>query len=108
MAQELISGSKSITFKNSAGNQQEMYLITTVSGVKIWCMKNQFDPTAETVTYEFQKAGSKYTDKLGVEHKLKTDRYEYQGCGKQIVKKFDLLTLFTELHKIGITPALNA
>lgn len=102
MKTELIQGFKMVVF-----NGNELVIVTTQSGATIWVPKSQYDPSAETITYKVMKAGDEYTNKAGETAKLLKDRNEFSGLGKQIVKKYNVVEMFTELNKLGITPAIN-
>lgn len=102
MKTELIASWKLVVAKG-----REMVIVTTVSGATVWVPKAQFDTNAETVSYTLRKAGEAYTNSAGEAATLKADRNDYNGCGRQIVKKYDSVQLFTELHKLGIVPAIN-
>lgn len=80
------------------------YVVTTTSGATVWVPEKQFDSNAETISFEVMKAGDKYIKKDLSEGVLKNDRNNFTGCGKQIVKKYSNVELFTELNKLGIQP----
>lgn len=85
-------------------NKREMYIVTTVDGDTIWVPKSQFDTNAEQITFTMLKAGSDYTNSAGEPAKLKADRNEFNGCGRQIVKKFNSLEILDHLANKGVTP----
>mgnify|MGYP003644932845 CR=1 FL=1 len=95
-------------FKHLLVKGVEKVLITTVSGAQIWVNKDQFDSTAEVVSYTVQPVGTKYTDKAtGTEKETTSVSNQLNGFNKQVAKKFNAVELFAELQKIGITPAIN-
>lgn len=102
MKTELIASWKLI-IKNGA----ELYIITTVNGSTIWCTKAQFDSSAETITFKPMKKGDVYTKRDGTQGELQADRNEFQGCGKQIIKKYSSLEILDHLSAKGITPSFQ-
>lgn len=98
---EPIAASKGVNFDG-----KELYIVTTSLGNIVWVPKSQFDPSAETVTFEPKKAGDKYMNKAGEEKVLTKDANQFVGCGK-MNKVDNTIRLFTELHKMGITPAIS-
>jgi hypothetical protein len=99
MKTELIASWKLVSTKNG-----DKYVVTTISGAEVWVAKSQFDTNAEQISYEFLKAGSDYTNKAGVIDKLKNDRNEFKGCGKQIVKKFNTMELLEKMAALEMKP----
>lgn len=91
-----------VSIKPVVTKDGDQVIVTTASGAVVWVRKNQFDSSAETVSYEPRKAGEKYTTKDGKTGELKSDRNDYMGCGK--ASKVDF---FAELFKMGITPAIS-
>lgn len=83
---------------------REMYIVTTISGAIIWVPKAQFDTNAEQITYSTMKAGDTYTNSKGEAAKLKLDRNEFLGCGKQIIKKYDTKEILDHMIAKGVTP----
>jgi hypothetical protein len=100
MKTKQILGTKNVNF-----NGADYVVVTTVDNDIIWVKKDQFDTSAETITYTARKAGDKYTDKSGAEQTLKTDRNDFNCLGKLGVAK--TVELFEKLQKLGITPAIN-
>jgi hypothetical protein len=88
--------------KPTVATGRKMMIITTQSGQTVWINENQYDPTAETVTYETKKAGDKYVKKDGTEGLLKSDRNDFIGSGR--INKFAVLDY---LVAKGITPSFN-
>ena len=99
---ELIASAKPVV-----ATGRELVIITTASGATIWVPKAQYDASAEQVNYVAKKKGDKYTKKDGTEGVLTSDRNEYLGCGKQIVKKHDTLSVMDYLISKGITPTFS-
>lgn len=83
---------------------KQMYIVTTISGQVVWVPKAQFDTNAEIITYKVMKAGDSYINSKGEPAKLKLDRNEFQGCGKQIVKKYDSMEIIDHMISKGVTP----
>lgn len=106
MKTELIASWKLVNTKTSKGERQ-MYIITTDKGNKVWCTKDQFDTNAETITFTEMKKGDKYLNSKQEEAELQADRNEFQGCGRQIVKKFNTLEVMDHLASKGITPSFQ-
>jgi len=102
MKTELIAAFKFLMVKGI-----EKVLITTVSGETIWVNKTQFDPSAETITYQVQPIGTPYKDKTGAMVNSTQPFTQLIGFHKQVVKKLSAVELYTELAKVGITPAIN-
>lgn len=102
MKTELICAKKLLMVKGV-----EKYLVTTASGTQVWVNKDQFDSTAETITYQIHAIGSKYTDKNGAEVTRTAPYVEFIGADVQRVKKVSAVELYAELSKLGITPAIN-
>lgn len=86
---------------------QDMIIVTTITGKEIWVIKTQFDTNAEQITYVEMKAGDTYTNKEGKPDKLKADRNEFRGCGKQIIKKYDAMQMLDYMASKGMTNALS-
>lgn len=80
---ERIAGWKLASFKG-----KDFYIVTTIGGASMWVPKNQFDSSAETISYKEMKAGEKYTKADKTEGELTKDRNEFTGCGRQIVEKY--------------------
>ena len=99
MKTELIASWKLVN-----ANNREMYIVTTISGSVVWVPKAQFDTNAEQITYTMLKAGSDYTNSAGDKAQLKADRNEFNGCGKQVVKKYSTLEILDHLANKGVTP----
>ncbi len=99
MKTEIIASWKLVT-KDS----RELYVVTTVSGAIVWINKHNFDTNAETITYKPMKAGDKYTKSDKTEGELKTDRNEFVGCGRQIIKKYTAVELMDHMIAKGVTP----
>lgn len=97
---------KIVSVKPVVVEGRDQLIVTTESGAIVWVPKAQFDLTSETITYSKRKAGDAYIGKDGKEGKLRADRNDFIGCGKQIVRKYDALELLTELHKRGVEPKL--
>lgn len=97
------------SWKLVSSNNRDMYIVTTVDGETVWVPKNQFDTNAEIITFTPRKAGEKYVNSKGEEGTLKSDRNDYVGAGKQIVKKFNSVELLDHVVSKGIVPtfALN-
>lgn len=102
MKTELIASWKLVTKEG-----RELYIVTTISGATVWVTKAQFDTNAEQITYKSMKAGDEYTNSKGDVAKLKQDRNEFLGCGKQIVKKFNSMELLDHLANKGIVPTFQ-
>ena len=92
------------SWKQVNNGVRDMYIINTIDGEVIWVNKSSFDTNAEQVTFRVMKAGDEYTTKDGVVEKLKADRNEFLGCGKQVVKKFNSMEILDHLVAKGITP----
>ena len=86
---------------------RDMYIVTTVTGQSVWINKSQFDTNAEQVTYTVKKAGEEYVKSDGTKGNLKIDRNEFNGCGRQIVKKFSSIEILDHLANKGITPQFS-
>lgn len=95
-------------------NGKTKILVITKSGAEIWVNQNQFDSSADTITYNARKAGDKVvarTDsptgeyKAGEEITLKKDNNEFIGCGK--IGKTSTLDVMDYLISKGITPSFN-
>lgn len=99
MKTEIIASWKLVTKES-----KELYVVNTVLGNIVWIPKSQFDTNAETITFKPMKAGDTYTKSDKTEGILVVDRNEFQGCGKQIVKKFNSIELLDHLASKGITP----
>ena len=99
MKTEIIASWKLVT-KDS----RELYVVTTVSGAVVWVNKHNFDTNAETISYKAMKAGDEYTKSDKSVGTLKSDRNEFVGCGRQIVKKFNSVELLDHMIAKGVTP----
>lgn len=99
MKTELIASWKLVN-----ANGKEQYIVTTTSGQTIWIPKAQFDTNAEQITYKTMKVGDEYTKQDGTKGKLKQDRNEFLGAGKQVIKKYDAKELLEFMNSKGITP----
>lgn len=82
----------------------DMILVTTNTGNKVWCPKSQFDESAETITFDQKKKGDTYTTKDGAQGVLSSDRNEFIGHNKQVVRKYTTLEVMDHLISKGITP----
>lgn len=102
MKTEQIAGSKLVTTPKG-----EQVLVTTASNNTIWVKKEQFDATADTITYNARLAGEAYTNtKTGVTGTVTKPFNEFVGCGRHS-KADNAIRVFQELQKLGITPAIN-
>jgi hypothetical protein len=86
-------------------------IVVTATGETIWVPKSQFNESAEQISYREMKAGDEVvltkdsaSGKKGDTIKLKSDRNEFLGCGKQIVQKFSSRDMLDHLISKGITP----
>lgn len=102
MKTELIASWKLVDNKG-----KQMYIVNTTSGEKVWATKGQFDTNAEQISYKPMKIGDKYINSKGEEAKLIADRNEFEGCGRQIVKKYDAKELLELVASKGLTNALT-
>ena len=102
MITELIASTKSVI-----ANGRELVIVTTASGATVWVSKSQLDSSAEQISYDAKKAGAKYITKDGVEGVLKSDRNDFVGCGKQIIKKYDAKELLASVIAAGVTPTFS-
>jgi hypothetical protein len=97
MTTELIASSKPVVSRG-----QQLVIVTTASGAIVWVAKDQFNPSADQISYNSRKAGESYTKSTGETAVLAADRNEFVGTGK--ISKFAMLDY---MAKLGISPSLS-
>lgn len=86
---------------------RDLYIVTTTQGQTVWVPKNQFDSSAESITFKVLPIGTDYKSSDGTMKKTLAERNEFIGCGKQIVKKYSAVELLDHMQAKGITPTFS-
>lgn len=105
---ELIATRKSQKWIDSNGNEISSIIVLTVKGKEVWCNEHQIKPDSETVSFQWRPKGTEYIDRNGDQAFTVEGRYNYLGCGMQVIKQYDAVELFAKkiaiLVESGITP----